>query len=1155
MELSTVLCLVLLTAFKTNAKLNALHPFLYFNEGDLPQLRRQAQTTHKHIAGKLQRVVHKITKIPNEFPPSDWEKFSSRWNENYGNNLCGLALYCVLNDKDLDTRKYVFRSMDIFAKLPNWRVKASMRDDVPVAHSLNGMATAYDLLYPYMSKNQREKYISKIANVTFKLYLKTAKKKGAVWWSKSYIQNHVATNFAAMLTGALVVSRHERYAKSAKRWTLKAHQMLSKTMHLLQYVVDGSMNEGVSYGSYTSRSITQYLFLAMRHLKADLTKNIWLREHFWFMYYTTMHGFNQTIGIADSGTRWFYGPQSQLYFLDSFVLKSGYANWLANKIQMAGFQQSADQIMSTIHTEFIFYNASIIAKAPPDYYQEQLHVFSDWGVSVYRRGLATRGYGNRSVYLSFKCGVLHGEAVNQMVIGTPPVPWIKGWQGFNPGHEHVDQGSFVFAPNGIPFITDTYYGPKYTWLNNAILFAPSSNSPCSSPLEGQIGECLKWFDFQKMSAWRARGKIVTSTTEKGLVLMCGEMVTWYRRDLGLASVYRCLVMLSPGILLVLDHVEKKNDSSVQQMNAFFHNGHNKTFYTEECWEKNNYACAGLKIDGEKYRAMWVNSHGTKSTAEIGDRNFNVKLKKIQTSFLNISTPLYSKYTRVAYLFAGPGNEIASLRINSAQDHGLYITVVVNERRYTVALVTKHALPLVRYRWLGFGGFGKVNVEEKRGSGENEFIQRKVIQFGIDVINKTQHKPTKRRPPPPDTSNSVFTLFIPAAVVCAMLFFYFQLTRIVKFHRFSMKCFVLLLLVVYGVLSLAEFLKGCSKHTRCFWTPTVRHQRELYGFVGETKQEQPPFVVYTSLPWAGSELMGELFKTNSDFFQFDVTNSYFHQNSLINISLSRARSSIISNDFLDLCSTFQLRHSDYKTKTISHWFRSYLSNPMILGPNFPQKALTSLPAINLKDPGWALRFHWLRRALGMRMKAMVVVRDPRSWVNTWLSELKGNPTLLRNTKDSINMLIKMGCNEDQGEKFAQELKIIQGVLLSVDKKHRDILGTRLLAQLWAAHTNALLRMTRIVPKDQIRIFRLEDLILRPKKTVQRVYQFLSMSLPPLVDQRLQQVTRTKQFKFVNTHEKIGPDMNNAWRKSLTVNQILEIESICSLVMTQLNYKPM
>lgn len=154
-----------------------------------------------------------------------------------------------------------------------------------------------------------------------------------------------------------------------------------------------------------------------------------------------------------------------------------------------------------------------------------------------------------------------------------------------------------------------------------------------------------------------------------------------------------------------------------------------------------------------------------------------------------------------------------------------------------------------------------------------------------------------------------------------------------------------------------------------------------------------------------------------------------------------------------------------------------------------------------------------------------------------------------------MLIKMGCNEDQGEKFAQELKIIQGVLLSVDKKHRDILGTRLLAQLWAAHTNALLRMTRIVPKDQIRIFRLEDLILRPKKTVQRVYQFLSMSLPPLVDQRLQQVTRTKQFKFVNTHEKIGPDMNNAWRKSLTVNQILEIESICSLVMTQLNYKPM
>ncbi|KAK3746373.1 hypothetical protein QZH41_006303 [Actinostola sp. cb2023] len=607
--------------------------------------------------------------------------------------------------------------MDAFTALPNWRVKASMRDDVPVAHSLNGMATAYDFLYPYMNKHQREKYLDKIANVTLEMYNKSNMK--GIWWSKCYIQNHVVTNYVALLTGALVVSRHEKYTKSATRWKLRAHQMLSKTMHVLQYVVDGSMNEGVSYGSYTTRSITQYVYLAFRHFKTDFTKNIWLQEHFWFLYYTTLHGFKQTLGIADSSESWTYGPYSQLYFLDRFVLKNGYANWLAMKIHNSGFIGTTNGITSTILTEFLFYNASILPKPPPDYHQAHLHTFSDWGVVVYRRGMSTiettRGFNDKSVFLSFKCGVLHGKAVNEMVINKPPVPWIKGWRSFNPGHEHVDQGSFVFAPSGIPFITENYYGPKYTWLNNAILFGPSSKSPCSRPLEGQLGECLEWFDYKSLLPWRARGSIVTSSSEKGLVLMCGEMSTWYRKELGLASVYRCLVLLSPGVLLVLDHVEKKNDSVVQHMNSFFHNANN-TFYTEECWEENHYACAGMSIEGKTFRAAWVNSHGSKSTIQLG--YFSLKNKKVKpTNFVNITTPLYSKYTRVAYVFAGPGNDIRSLRINSAQDHGVYISVVVNELRYTVALVTKHALPNVRFRWLGFGGFGKVNIEKKRHPGE------------------------------------------------------------------------------------------------------------------------------------------------------------------------------------------------------------------------------------------------------------------------------------------------------------------------------------------------------------------------------------------------------------------------------------------------------
>ena len=77
-----------------------------------------------------------------------------------------------------------------------------------------------------------------------------------------------------------------------------AVHLLDKAMYLFSYVTDGSIDEGVSYGSYTSRGITQYVFLALRHLSIDHTKNPWLRQQFWFYFATVMPGYQRTVGIA-----------------------------------------------------------------------------------------------------------------------------------------------------------------------------------------------------------------------------------------------------------------------------------------------------------------------------------------------------------------------------------------------------------------------------------------------------------------------------------------------------------------------------------------------------------------------------------------------------------------------------------------------------------------------------------------------------------------------------------------------------------------------------------------------------------------------------------------------------------------------------------------
>ena len=151
----------------------------------------------------------------------------------------------------------------------------------------------------------------------------------------------------------------------------RAHLMLSRNLELLSFIVDGSLDEGVAYGSYTSRSLTQYVFFALRHFQVDLTRNPWLKEHYWFMHYTVLPGFKETVGIGDSNRNWFYGPESQLVFLDSYVLRNGLGNWLArqireNRVLKSTFTQSWSHRTCMLHTEFLFYNASIAERAQPN---------------------------------------------------------------------------------------------------------------------------------------------------------------------------------------------------------------------------------------------------------------------------------------------------------------------------------------------------------------------------------------------------------------------------------------------------------------------------------------------------------------------------------------------------------------------------------------------------------------------------------------------------------------------------------------------------------------------------------------------------------------------------------------------------------------------
>lgn len=79
-------------------------------------------------------------------------------------------------------------------------VKDAPWDEVPLAHSLVGFATAYDFLYEYLNKGQQERFLQVIGNASRLMYEKSYVRG----WGFQYLHNHQPTNCVALLTGSLV---------------------------------------------------------------------------------------------------------------------------------------------------------------------------------------------------------------------------------------------------------------------------------------------------------------------------------------------------------------------------------------------------------------------------------------------------------------------------------------------------------------------------------------------------------------------------------------------------------------------------------------------------------------------------------------------------------------------------------------------------------------------------------------------------------------------------------------------------------------------------------------------------------------------------------------------------------------------------------------
>lgn len=86
---------------------------------------------------------------------------------------------------------------------------------------------------------------------------------------------------------------------------------MEKSMVLLQDVTDGSLYEGVAYGTYTTRSLFQYMFLVQRHFAIGHFRHPWLLKHFAFLYRTILPG-KCDLSSCGSLNLQMIDPQSQI---------------------------------------------------------------------------------------------------------------------------------------------------------------------------------------------------------------------------------------------------------------------------------------------------------------------------------------------------------------------------------------------------------------------------------------------------------------------------------------------------------------------------------------------------------------------------------------------------------------------------------------------------------------------------------------------------------------------------------------------------------------------------------------------------------------------------------------------------------------------------
>jgi hypothetical protein len=547
-----------LVAAAPAAALGAEHPRLFFGAGDVGALQARAQGSHQQIGDGLKRGTaefHDTTVSTNaDARWSSGRVLSMGDQRDIGNALVVFAFTSQLDGSPASLAV----AKGWLLTVAGWgSFDLDGQHDLVQAHTLGGVAIAYDMLHGSLSDAERNLVRSAIVREADSLM---AAGKSGIWWSSSYTQNHNWINHAAVGLAALA-TEGEVDAGRTSAWLGFAVENAKKIAGAIGGIGDGTWHEGYAYLSYGFQWHLPFLEALRRSGREDLTALPVLRGLGAARAYGQLpeapHTYVLSSGDFSSYTNdeGLLGLRFAASRLGDGVAQAAADRWAAGTPRKV-YAPEANQAVF----EFLFYDASVpaadLASLPLDWHG------ADQGAVVFRSG-----WDKGATLFALKSGTFGGRSVWEKLAAGDP-----GVGALNFSHDHADDNGFYLYANGAWAAPEAqgYYighrdspGPQanQTAFHNSMLVDGQGQLGSGVRERGDSGQSYDWF-FQR------EGKLPFHASSDHFAFATGDGAKLYPSGLGVTRWDRHALFLDRKHVVLFDVVQASQPRSWSWLSHF-----------------------------------------------------------------------------------------------------------------------------------------------------------------------------------------------------------------------------------------------------------------------------------------------------------------------------------------------------------------------------------------------------------------------------------------------------------------------------------------------------------------------------------------------------------------------------------------------------------